>query len=477
MDTSTVSSCPTPGTPVFDEPDVSEVATTAAPATTALPPAVSCTPVPMQHKVFKSFFSTDLSVEDIDRQLEARRELLVREAREESGSAGSSEAVQQQACQVKKRVSLADYKKRKQQGGGREERISESSTPTFSNSLSLSGNNASTLPLPTPPLTLPSLPDLPGLESFSARGGSARETERSSRGDRERRSEKVRSRHDNVSSRHTTPSPLPSHPPSRTAAAPPAPSTQVPPLPPAPVPTPDHPREDLTERLRKEFGLNIDESDGEGRRGEERLREAIDAGGDKREARSEENERSEKFRDKPSEVKSYSEKSRDGYREKSRDVSGGKSRDTYSDKSRDGYSEKSREGYSDKSRDGYSDKSRDGYSDKSREYSYKSRYRDSREAVYRDNKPRDSYGDKSRDLDIRGSKSRGLSNHGGARRPPHPSSPTNCAPGRGLPNQGGARRPPHHPSSPTRRNSQDSSYSHQPSYYKNSQDSSYSHQP
>ena len=32
----------------------------------------------------------------------------------------------------------------------------------------------------------------------------------------------------------------------------------------APPPiVPDHPREDLTERLRKEFGLNIDESDGE----------------------------------------------------------------------------------------------------------------------------------------------------------------------------------------------------------------------
>jgi len=515
MDTSTVSSCPTPGTPVFDEPDVSEVATSttteAAPTTTALPPAVSCTPVPMQHKVFKSFFSTDLSVEDIDRQLEARRELLVREAREEStredsastptstamvrqdscaspssedsrpGSAGSSEAVQQQACQVKKRVSLADYKKRKQQGGGREERNNESSIPSFSNTLSTPGSNASTLTLPTPPLSLPSLPDLPGLESFSARGGSAREPERSSRGDRERRSEKVRSRHDNVGSRHTTPSPLSTHPPTRIAAGPPALSTQVPP-PPAPLPTPDHPREDLTERLRKEFGLNIDESDGEGsggegerRHGEERLREVLDAGGDKRETRSEENEKVEKFRDKPSEVKIYSEKSRDGYREKSRDGSGGKSRDTYSDKSRDGYSEKSREGYSDKPRDGYSDKSRDGYSDKSREYSDKSRdsysdksgYRDTREAVYRDNKPRDSYGDKSRDLDIRGSKSRGLSNHGGARRPPHPSSPTNCAPGRGLPNQGGARRPPHHPSSPTRRNSQDSSYSHQPSYYKN----------
>ena len=34
-------------------------------------------PEPSQHSVFKSFFSTDLSVEDIDRQLEAKREELV----------------------------------------------------------------------------------------------------------------------------------------------------------------------------------------------------------------------------------------------------------------------------------------------------------------------------------------------------------------------------------------------------------------
>jgi len=481
MDTSTVSSCPTPGTPVFDEPDLSEVdpAADVRTSATALPLAVSCPPVPMQHKVFKSFFSTDLSVEDIDRQLEARRELLVREAREENareerssvmtaapvaagdltaarqesnchspssedsrpGSAGSSEAVQQQASQVKKRVSLADYKKRKQQGGGREGREgrnSESSTPTFSHSLSVPGS-LNSLPLTTPPLSLPSLPDLPGLESYSGRGGGGRE-ERSSRGERERRSDKARSRLDSIGSRHTTPSPVPTLPPPRLPAG--APPSQVPPHvpPPAPLPTPDHPREDLTERLRKEFGLNIDESDGEGsggeperKQGEERLREARELG-EKRETPSEERERLEKFRDKSSEGKSYSDKSRDGY-------SDNKSRD-----------------YGGKCRDGYSDKSRDGYSDKSG-------YRDTREG-YRDSKSRDSYGDKSRDTDIRGSK-RGLSNHGGARRPPHPSSPTNCAPGRGLPNQGGARRPPHHPSSPTRRNSQDSAYSHPPSYYKN----------
>jgi len=497
MDTSTVSSCPvSPGTPVFDEPDVSEVEAAAAAgpaAATALPPAVSCPPVPRHHKVFKSFFSTDLSVEDIDRQLEARRELLVREAREESareersssvmtaapltasdvaaaplsrqesschspssedsrpGSAGSSEAVQQQVKQeVKKRVSLADYKKRKQQGGGREGRNSESSTPTFSNSLSMPGS-VSSLPLPTPlTASLPSLPDLPGLESFSGRGERSGREERSSRGDRERRNEKGRSRHDHISSRHTTPSPVPTLPPPKQPAG--GLSSQVPAhaAPPAPLPTPDHPREDLTERLRKEFGLNIDESDGEGSggeverrpQGEERLREAADVG-DKRETPSEERERLEKFRDKSSEGKNYSDKSRDGY----------------SDKSREGYGAKSRDGYSDKSRDGYSDKSRDSYSEKSG-------YRDSREG-YRDSKSRDGYSDKSRDTDIRGSKSRGVSNHGGARRPPHPSSPTNCAPGRGLPNQGSARRPPHHPSSPTRRNSQDSAYSHPPSYYKN----------
>ena len=30
------------------------------------------------------------------------------------------------------------------------------------------------------------------------------------------------------------------------------------------IPTPDEPREDLTERLRKEFGLNIEDSEGDG---------------------------------------------------------------------------------------------------------------------------------------------------------------------------------------------------------------------
>merc|ERR1719510_2877004 len=41
-------------------------------------------PVPSHHSQFKSFFSTDLSVEDIDRQLQAKREALVKEAAEEA---------------------------------------------------------------------------------------------------------------------------------------------------------------------------------------------------------------------------------------------------------------------------------------------------------------------------------------------------------------------------------------------------------
>ena len=89
--------------------------------------------VPSQHNVFKSFFSTDLSVEDIDRQLEAKREALVKEAMA-SGEAspmslndglGASASTQPQSsstasnlqesasASVKKRMSLADYKKRK----------------------------------------------------------------------------------------------------------------------------------------------------------------------------------------------------------------------------------------------------------------------------------------------------------------------------------------------------------------------------
>merc|ERR1719507_2570807 len=82
--------------------------------------------VPSQNSQFKSFFSTDLSVEDIDRQLAAKREALVKEAAEEAetmlssntspgsdesrpGSAGA-EPGSSSTPQVKKVMSLADYK-------------------------------------------------------------------------------------------------------------------------------------------------------------------------------------------------------------------------------------------------------------------------------------------------------------------------------------------------------------------------------
>merc|ERR1712088_37973 len=58
----------------------------------------------------------------------------------------------------------------------------------------------------------------------------------------------VRSSHSSPRETRPSPSPAPILTPPRAA--------------PPPI-VPDHPREDLTERLRKEFGLNIDESDGE----------------------------------------------------------------------------------------------------------------------------------------------------------------------------------------------------------------------
>merc|ERR1712142_1320985 len=284
---------------------------------------------------------------------------------------------------------------------------SESSTPTFNQSNSLS-NSVNNIPLATPSLPLPSLPDLPGLESFSGRSSSSlTRDDRASRvnSERDRKPDKGKSRIESLNTRHNTPSPVVSLPPPR-----PQPSGHPPQLPtiiqPLPVvPTPDHPREGLTERLIKEFGLHFDESDGEGSGGEndrrqndERIRDLRDHGDRRdRETPSEERERLERYREKVGEVKNYPEKSRDGYSEKSREIYGVKCRESYSDKSRDS---------------GYSDKSRDSYSEKTV-------YRDSREG-YRDSKSRDSYGDKCRDTDIRGSK-RGLSNHGGSRRAPHPS--------------------------------------------------------
>ena len=133
--------------------------------------------VPSQNSQFKSFFSTDLSVEDIDRQLAAKREALVKEAAEEAetmlssntspgseesrpGSAGAEPGSSSSTPQVKKVMSLADYKKRKQQVGD----SSMSSTPASTPTTPTPG-----LPASLPPLSLTSLPSLPGLDSFSHR--------------------------------------------------------------------------------------------------------------------------------------------------------------------------------------------------------------------------------------------------------------------------------------------------------------------
>ena len=155
----------TPGDP--DHDDKTEVAI-----------AATLPPVPSQHCQFKSFFSTDLSVEDIDRQLEAKRSALVQEAmvmsvtspvtsspasgdsrpgsahghQDNQGSASTGQA------NVKKRVSLADYKRRKQQEGvDGSESSTPTTTPTTPN-LTMSSS--------LPPLSLPSLPSLPGLDTF-----------------------------------------------------------------------------------------------------------------------------------------------------------------------------------------------------------------------------------------------------------------------------------------------------------------------
>merc|ERR1719192_2652159 len=127
--------------------------------------------VPAQHSVFKSFFSTDLSVEDIDRQLEARRVELAKEAEQElrsarpGGSPSSEESrpgsslssshpttSSSSAQEPKKRVSLADYKKRKEKEKGG----SENSTPTSRHTSPKLSPLPSSLPaLPLPPVRGP----------------------------------------------------------------------------------------------------------------------------------------------------------------------------------------------------------------------------------------------------------------------------------------------------------------------------------
>ena len=82
--------------------------------------------VPSQHTVFKSFFSTDLSVEDIDQQLESKQEAIASgevspmslsdlgpSSSSQPQSSSTSNVSESASARVKKTRSLADYNKMK----------------------------------------------------------------------------------------------------------------------------------------------------------------------------------------------------------------------------------------------------------------------------------------------------------------------------------------------------------------------------
>lgn len=138
-------------------------------------------PTPIQHSVFKSFFSTDLSIDDIDRQIEAKRIELAREnslassspsprpdfsddlprtLRAGGNTPNNKSVTNTTPTTARKKVSIADYKRRKQTSVHGENQ-------TDSGSLSGSGITSllSTKLNSLPPVT--TLPDLPGLEPAS----------------------------------------------------------------------------------------------------------------------------------------------------------------------------------------------------------------------------------------------------------------------------------------------------------------------
>ena len=212
---------------------------------------------------------------------------------------------------------------------------------------------------------------------------------------------------------------------------------------PAPAETEPEPREDLTERLRKEFGLTIDEDEDETPDTEVNNvpSEAV------RNSKATSNFSKSEVNRERREPHQRSDKTTEH-----RSSSGSKPIESFS-RSSSKFSEGGLS--SSRSRDSYSDGK--GYSSRGQDYK-RSDYRDSRDSSrsrdlsgpismgYRDSKGRESsrhHGDKSR--------------HGG-RRPSHPSSPSSLGPGghRGghpLSNGGsGGRR---HHGSPSRRSSQD----------------------
>jgi len=366
--------------------------------------AANVPPVPSQHCQFKSFFSTDLSVEDIDRQLEVQRSALVSVSApgaspisdigdvgdlgdSRPSSAGDKEEPSQgssvQQPSVKKRVSLADYKKRKQ-------RASESGgagTPTTAPS---TPNLATSLPSSMP--SLPSLPSLPGLDMPS-------QTFARSKAEKLQDKEQSRTGSPDTENNDRLPS-----------------ESRVP-----PVTFPEPPREDLTERLRKEFGLNIDESD-----------EADTDEGDK-EPRDLQGDRD--TRDRKDVPKHHKSERREG------SSSGGSSHKPNDYNRSNKYSKDPI-----RSRDG-------GYGGSGDKYS---KYSDSKRVEYRD------YRDKSRD-----SRHHDKARHG-SRRPSHPSSPSGSERSRGHVTNGGSGSRRHH-ASPARGSSsqEDGRYSsHGSGYYK-----------
>jgi len=248
-------------------------------------------PEPAQHSVFKSFFSTELSVEEIDRQLETKREQLAREssltplsprpdslASSDSNSRPPSAASPHTAPhshatppptrvtppphdtgapfppKEKKRMSLADYKKRKQ--------ISVSEAP--SQYPERGERRVSPLDEVFHSDKPVSLPVLPGLEPYRHSDNPVLMTqlEKLEKLEKEHKENKMKARHhhrpESSSNRSSAPAPRSS-------------DTFIPrAAPPPPVLAPDRPREDLTERLRKEFGLDVDESEEEKSGDEER---------------------------------------------------------------------------------------------------------------------------------------------------------------------------------------------------------------
>lgn len=182
-------------------------------------PADEKPPTPIQHSVFKSFFSTDLSIDDIDRQIEAKRIELAREnslvsscpsprldfstddlprslrtettpkhqwspvstpsatsnlSQQTTGTSAtpnnkSSTLTNSTPTTARKKVSIADYKKRKQSTASHGENQTDSSSGIFGGSMSslLASAKYSSLPSVT-------LPDVPGLEPASRNNKTAK---------------------------------------------------------------------------------------------------------------------------------------------------------------------------------------------------------------------------------------------------------------------------------------------------------------